>query len=70
LIKKKSTKSPSHKLDTQEKEKVKQQQTENHELFCAPQGKSQKNPTKHPEKGTVTDASQPSLWQRDPQNSY
>jgi hypothetical protein len=58
-IDQKSTKSPSHRLDT--KEKVKQQQTENHELFCAPQGKSQKKSTKHQEKRTATDASEPSL---------
>jgi len=50
-IDQKSTKSPSHKLDTQKrKEKVKRQQTENHELFCAPQGKSPKKVHKTPRK--------------------
>jgi hypothetical protein len=43
-IDQKSTTSPSHKLDTQDREKFKQQQTENHELFCAPRGKYQKSP--------------------------
>jgi hypothetical protein len=60
-IDQKSTKSPSYKLDTKEKEKVKHQQTEKHELFCAPEGRSQKTSTEHPEKTTATDASQPPL---------